>query len=516
MPRIRATSRSIVAVGVAVAALSTAACGGGSSSGSTTSDDGVLRFATFTVPDTFDPVKRNSGTSGLNFLFPVYDALIRTNADGSLAPGLATEWKLQQDGLLLTLREGVTFSDGEAFDAAAAAGNIERCRAAGGGCAATLDQVTGTEVIDPQTLLVTTDGPAPSLPFALTTGAGMMVSPAAFDSPDLGRLPVGAGAYVLDEKATVAGSTWVYTKNPDYWDPEAQTLDRIELVVIDSSQQRVAAMRTGQVDASMIGDAEERDSYEQAGFDTTVAEGGDAKGILVVDPTGPFADQRVRQAVGYALDREALTGTPARKDMSTPSTQLFAPGSVGNVDDPAFAYEYDPEKAKALLAEAGVGKPKLVLPANPGPLNKSETEAVAGMLNAVGFDASVTQPPPQNVTREMFSGTYPLAYTPVFVPDAASLAGSLDPEGGFMNPGGHELGEANKLADEAANAAVDDPERSAELFGDMMATLAEDGYVIPVYWSPTGVAFNDDVHGLVPWAGAFMGPPFYGVTVGGK
>lgn len=521
MPRMHKARRAtIVAAGATAAAMVLTACSGGSTSesdkGSGNAREGVIRFATFTVPDTFDPVKRSAGTSGLNFLFPVYDALIRTNADGTLAPGLAEKWALQEDGLLLTLREGVTFSDGEPFNAEAAAANIERCREAGGGCATTLERVTGTEVVNPTTLLVKTDGPAPSLPFGLTTGSGMMVSPKAFNSPDLGRLPVGAGAYVLDAKATVAGSKWVYKKNPNYWDPSAQTLNGIEMYVIDSSQQRVAALRTGQVDASMIGDAEELASYKDAGFETAIGDGGDAKGIITVDPTGPFADKRVRQAVGYAIDREALTSTPARKGMATASTQLFAPGSLGNVEDPGFEYTYDPEKAKALLAEAGVGKVKLTLPANPGPLNLSETESVAGMLNAVGFDAKVVQPPPQMVTREIFSGKYPLGYTPVFVPDAASLADALMPGSGYMNPGKHELGDATGLAADAAAAAVTDQEKSAALYGDMMSSLAEDGYVIPAYWSPTGVAYSKAVKGLQPWAGAFMGPPFRDVSVKGK
>ncbi|GIH69673.1 ABC transporter substrate-binding protein [Sphaerimonospora thailandensis] len=508
--------------GLAAAALTglltLAACGGGQSPttrpNAADTTGGVLRFATFTVPDTFDPTKRSAGTSGLNYLFPVYDPLLRTDPTGKVVEGLATQWKLSADNVTLTLRSGLKFSDGEPLNAAAVKANLERCQAVGGGCGSTLAHVTSIDTPDDTTVVLNTDGPQPALLFGLTTGAGMMVSPKAFDSPDLGRIPVGAGAYVLDEQATVPGSKWVYTKNKNYWDPSQQTLERLEIVLINTAQQRVAALRTGQVDASMIGDAQELESYKQAGVATAVSEGGDPIGVVTVDPSGPFADKRVRQAVGYALDRAALTGTPFRKGMSTPSDQLFSPGNPGHVDNPSFTYTYDPDKARALLAEAGVKDVPVTIPAMPGPQNKTEAEAVAGMLNAVGFQAKVVSPPPQMIGREVFSGKYHLAYVPVFVPDAPMLADALAPKGGSMNPTGQPYAKALDLAKQAAAASVSDEAEARALYGEMMADLTEEGVVIPAFWSPVGVAYADHVKGLQPWAGGYMGPPVYGVTVG--
>ncbi|NUR83607.1 MAG: hypothetical protein HOY71_05920 [Nonomuraea sp.] len=369
---------------------------------------------------------------------------------------------------------------------------------------------------DATTVVVRTDGPQPALVFGLTTGAGMMVSPRAFSSPDLGRAPVGAGAYVLDQKATVPGSKWVYTRNKNYYDPSQQTLDRLEIVLIGTAQQRVAALRTGQVDASMIGDAQELESYRRAGITTAISEGGDPIGVITVDPSGPFADKRVRQAVGYAIDRAALTGTAFRKGMSTPADQLFSRGNTGYADSPAFAYTYDPGKARALLAAAGAGNVPVTIPAMPGPQNKTEAEAVAGMLDAVGFRAKVVSPPPQMIGREIYSGKYPLAYVPVFVPDAPALADALAPRGGSMNPTGKPYTQALELARQAARASVDDEAKGRELYARMMTSLTEDGVVIPAFWSPVGVAYAPGVKGLRPWAGGYMGPPVYGVTVGGK
>ncbi|MFI6815885.1 ABC transporter substrate-binding protein [Nonomuraea sp. NPDC050328] len=518
--RLRHTGPAVAAL---TGLLTLAACGGGQAPGAGSAArgqagaaKGVLRFATFTVPDTFDPTKRSAGTSGLNYLFPVYDPLLRTDPTGKVVAGLATAWKLSAGDLTLTLRPGLKFSDGETLDAAAVKANLERCKAAGGGCGSTLAHVTGVEAPDATTVVIKTDGPQPALLFGLTTGAGMMVSPKAFDSPDLGRAPVGAGAYVLDAAATVPGSTWVYTKNKHYWDPAQQTLDRLEIVLIGTAQQRVAALRTGQVDASMIGDAQELASYREAGLQTAVTEGGDPIGVITVDPSGPFADQRVRQAVGYALDRAALTGTPFRKGMSTPSDQLFSPGNAGHADAPAFAYTHDPAKARALLAEAGVKDVPVTIPAMPGPQNKTEAEAVAGMLNAVGFKAKVVSPPPQMIGREIYSGKYHLAYVPVFVPDAPTLADALAPEGGAMNPTGRPYTKALDLARQAAAASVADEAKGRALYAEMMAALTEEGVVIPAFWSPVGVAYAGHVKGLRPWAGGYMGPPVYGVSVGEK
>jgi peptide/nickel transport system substrate-binding protein len=507
---------AVAATAVSALVLTGTACGS-SSGGSTTSGGGgtagVLRFATFTVPDTFDPVKRSSGSSGLNFLYPVYDSLLRTDPTGKITAGLATSWQLQPDGLQLTLRNGVSFSDGTPLDAEAVKANLQRCKDAGGGCGSTLAAVQSIQVVGKDTVRLATFGPQPSLLLTLTTGTGMMVSPKAFNSPDLGRDPVGSGPFVLDTKDTVDGAKWVYTKNPHYWDPSAQKLDRLEIDVIQSAQQRVAALRTGQVDASMIGDAQELASDRKAGFATSVVSGGDPIGLMVVDPSGPLADQRVRQAIGYAIDRKTLTGTPARQGMSTVANQLFSAGNIGHVDDPGFSYTYDPDKAKALLAAAGAHDVQLTIPSMPGPQNKTETEAVAGMLNAVGFKATVVSPPPQNIGREIFSGKYQVVYIPIFVSDAPSLADGLSPKFGFMNPKHTQMVDALGLAEQAAAAFPTDEAKSTELYGRMMSALAEQGWVIPAFWSPTGVAYAKNVHGLQAWAGAYMGPPVWGVSV---
>lgn len=485
--------------------------GGASTSAAT--EAGVLRFATFKPPQTLDPAKYTGGAAGLVFHYPVYDALLRLDPRGNITPGLATSWKLRADGVLLTLRRGVRFSDGAAFNALAVKQNLRRCIAIGGGCGTTAIQ--WIKVINPFTVLLKTRAPSPALLFQLATAPGMMVSPRAFGSDDLGVHPVGAGPYVLDTDATVPGSKYVYTKNRRYWNPKEQTLSRIEISVIGSAQQRVNAMRTGQIDASMVGDAQELAAYRQAGIDTRLSAEGDMFAILVLDPSGPLADRRVRQALGYAVNRGALTESPARKDLAKVADQLFPKGRLGHVASPSFSFSYDLAKAKSLLAQAGVKDVSFTIPAQPGPQNLTETQAVAGMLNAAGFDAKVFQPPPQLVTKVIYSGDYPVAYTPIWEPDAALLADAISPEHGYMNPKHIKDPVVARLAEQAARAMVTNPAKGKELYGKLAQRLVEQAMIIPVFSGPAGVAYVKNVKNLKAWSYHYMGPPFRGVTVGG-
>lgn len=476
---------------------------------------GVLKFATFNTPQTFDPAKYTGGKGGLLYLYPVYDSLLRTDPKGEIVPGLATSWTSRTDGVLLKLRRGVRFTDGAPFNADAVKQNVMRCKQIGGSCGTTMGPVKSAVVIDPYTVLLRTVGPRPALVWGLTAAAGMMVSPRAFDSPDLGRRPVGVGGYVLDPSATVEGSKYVYAKaKTPYWDSKTQTLNGIEIHVIRAAQQRVNALRTGQINASMIGDAQELASYKAAGIKTSISPTGDPFAMLVLDPTGPFADVRVRQALGYAINREALTQGPFRKGLATVSNQLFPKGHRGYVPKPSFSYAYDPDKAKSLLQQAGATNLSFTIPAQPGPQNLIETQAVAGMLNAVGFNAKVVQPPPQGILNEIYSGKYPVAYTPIFTPDAASLADAVAPQG-YMNPKHYTDPQVQQLAKQARIATVKAPAKAGKLWGQLMARLASQGLVIPTFFSPVGVAYSDDVSALNAWAENYNGPPFWGVKVTG-
>src|SRR5690606_7901451 len=136
------------------------------------------------------------------FLFPVYDRLVYSAPDGSLEPMLATDWAIAEDGsaIDMTLREGVTFHDGTPFNAEAVKANLDRAKTAEFSVLKPdLESLREIQVIGPNEVTLVIDGGAAPLLASLADRAGMMISPAAFDAPDLGQNPVGAGAYRVAE-----------------------------------------------------------------------------------------------------------------------------------------------------------------------------------------------------------------------------------------------------------------------------------------------------------------------------
>ena len=135
-----------------------------------------------------------------NYYQAVYDRLMHLDADGKPSPGLATEWSYDETGLRLslTLRDGVTFTDGTAFDADAVKANLEKAKASSGEAGSALRAVDHVEVVDATHADIVLSRPDPGLVDALARSSGFMASPTALASPDLATAPVGSGPYVLD------------------------------------------------------------------------------------------------------------------------------------------------------------------------------------------------------------------------------------------------------------------------------------------------------------------------------
>ena len=164
----------------------------------------------------------------------MYDTLLHADPDGTVKPWLATEWSYNADNTVLTmkLRDDVTFTDGTKFDASAAAQNLLRFRDGTSPQKGYLATLADAKAVDATTLELTLSAPNPSLLSFLTQNPGLQQSPATFGAADEKTNPVGTGPYVLDTKSTVVGSTYVFTKNPDYWAPEQQHYAKIVMNVL--------------------------------------------------------------------------------------------------------------------------------------------------------------------------------------------------------------------------------------------------------------------------------------------
>ncbi len=350
---------------------------------------GVLRYGEALGPSRFDPHRSTIGQD-IRLLAPVYDRLVHFDAKGALVPGLATEWSFDETGTIFTmqLREGVVFHDGAPFDAAAVKANIERGQTVeGSAIMSDLSEITSIETPDDHTVVLTLSTPNTMLPGMLSHRAGAMVSPTAFDNPDLDRMPVGAGPYRVVEHTE--GSRIVMERFEEHWDTEAGGPDRIEFSIMPDARTRANALRAGEIDMTVL-TGNEAPEVEGAGFTT---EGEPALTYLVLylnRAKSEFGDRLVRQALNHAIDRQALVDA-VLFGAGVPTVQPFPEGYFAhNADYPADYYAFDPERARELLAEAGLPDGfefDMLVPTSD--LANRLAEALMQMLGEVGITPNV-------------------------------------------------------------------------------------------------------------------------------
>jgi peptide/nickel transport system substrate-binding protein len=346
---------------IAAAALLLSGCAAGGADTAETSGADAARGGTLTLGQLGDVASWDTAQAHVGHaLVPyqlVYDTLILREPDGTLSPMLATDWAYNDDRTVLTLdlRTDVTFSDGEVFDAEAVKANLEHFKAGNGRQAVQLTQFASAAVVDEDTIEISLAQPDPAMEYYLSQAAGLMASPAAIEAGTLETDPVGTGPYLYDKANSVRDSQSIFTAKEDYWNPDLQKFDSVELRILPDLSARVNAIVSGQVDWTTL-DARTADQAEGAGLEIIPDYQVDWTGVTFFDRDGvinpALADVRVRQAINYAIDRETLL-EQLQLGRGTATSQVFGPESGAFVEDLEDYYAYDPEKARELLSEAG-------------------------------------------------------------------------------------------------------------------------------------------------------------------
>lgn len=319
-----------------------------------TPDSGTLSIGQVVDVTSWDPADIGTGFY-LQYMQPLYDSLLQLDADGAVVGALATtwEWDESRTELTLALRDDVTFTDGEAFDAAAVVANIDALKAGSGGASGQLASVEEATEIDELTVALHLSEPDPGLESSLAESS-FMASPAAIEAGNLATEPVGSGPYTYDAAASTPGSEYIFVRNEDYWNPDAYPFEQVKIRPLADDRARLAALQSGAVNAASglpgwIKDAEAQGLVTQ---ENPV----DWTGLFINDRTGArvpaLGDVRVRQAINYAFDREGILES-IQLGLGDVTTQIFNPATVAYDTELDSFYTFDPEKAKALLADAG-------------------------------------------------------------------------------------------------------------------------------------------------------------------
>ena len=341
-------------------------------------------------PPHLDPTSAAAGAIDQVLYSNVFEGLTRFSSDGSVIPRLAESWEISEDGKTYTfkLRSGVSFHDGTALDAGDVVFSLDRARAEDSTNAqkALFANIETVSAVDDSTVTVTLAKPQGNFLFNMAWGDAVIVAPESIEG--IKSNPVGTGAFTFTDWKQ--GDSITLTRNEGYWG-EAAKLDGATFKFISDPTAAFAAMMAEDIDAFYGYPAPENLAQFEANPRFTVLAGNtEGETILAINnKLPPFDNKLVRQAVAHAIDRSAIIDG-AMFGYGTPIGSHFAPHHPAYVDLTGNSL-YDPEKAKALLAEAGFEdgfSTTLKLP--PPSYARRGGEIIAAQLREVGIETEIT------------------------------------------------------------------------------------------------------------------------------
>jgi peptide/nickel transport system substrate-binding protein len=320
--------------------------------------------------------------------------IFRDPATQALNPGLATGWERIDDTTWhFTLRDGVTFHNGEVFDAAAAADSLNRTWTTELACGVNQQYFQGNSyaatALDEKTLEVTTETLDAILPLRLSF---LAISAPATSDTEKSVDPIGTGPYQLGE--WVRGERITLEKFANYWgdNPGVET---VEYQWRQESAIRAAMVQTGEADVALAIAAQDvlPEDWESGRAVNFELPGVALLRFDMVDPLQPINDIRVRRAINMAIDRQGFIDV-VFNGLGSPANQAFVPTTIG-YDDTVPAWEYDPEGARQLIDEAradGVAvDTEIVIYGRLGVYENATEgmELIAALLNEAGLNVRV-------------------------------------------------------------------------------------------------------------------------------
>ena len=432
--------------------------------------DSVVMAMTLEPPG-LDPTNAAAAAIAEVTLYNLYETLTKINEDGSVSPLLAESWQASADLKTYTfkLRKGVKFHNGELFDSAAVKFSFERNAAptSTNKDKSLYQAFEKVEAPDADTIVITLKYGEPNLPFLLGQAGGSIVEPKSAATNI--TQPVGTGPYQLG--AWAKGSSITLTKWADYRNAAAVKLSKVTIRFISEPAAQTAALLSGDIDAFPRVAAQRAMAQFKADPRFAVLVGGSrAKTIVAINHRKkPLDDVRVRRAILAAIDRKAMIDG-AVDGFGTPIGSFYVPGALGYVDTTGIN-PYDPEKAKKLLAEAGVTTPlELSLKLPPPSYARQGGEIAAAQLAKVGIVAKIENVEWAQWLSQVFAGNGPHNFDLTIVShvEPFDLVKITEPD--------YYLGYNNDAFNALYKQIVSTPDEAArvKLLGDAQRMLATD------------------------------------------
>ena len=463
----------------------------------------TLRVGLAEDPDVLDPTLARSFVGRVVFS-ALCDKLFDVDEKLNIVPQLATsyEWSADNKTLTLKLRSGVTFHDGEKFDAAAVKYNIERHKTMpGSNRRGELAPVASVEVVDPSTVRLHLSAPFSPLLAQLADRAGMMVAPKAAqaEGDKFGANPVCSGPFKFVER--VAQDRIVLERYPQYWNKDAIHFDKVIYTPIPDATVRLANLKSGQLDfiervassdmAKLQTDKKLKTSriteIGYQGITINVGKSDQAK----KNPLG--SDARVREAFELSLDRQGLAQVVMDGE-ATVGNQWVAPSNfyyAKNMPVP----KRDIARAKALLKEAGVPHPSFTLVAPTTSDAQRLAQVVQAMARDAGFDVKIQ--------AAEFATSLNMADKGDFEAYVLAWSGRADPDGNLysfdackqpLNYAGYCDAETDKLLNQSRE--LRDPAARKKVYEQIAARVLTARPIIYLYHRNWLWAYNAKLTGV--------------------
>ena len=516
----QATLRRTAVLGLALAAaIPVTACAGGSS-GSSGSSGGQSGTAgnTITMGLSSAPVSLDPSTSAtglyVNYIVPAYASLLDEGGSGQVIAGLADKWGYvgsDNETFQLTLRNGLKWADGTPITAGDVVASLKYFAKGSGPSSPYLHGMTFTAQ-GAETVVIKSPSPDPMIPELLTPQylAGAIISPAGLKHPaSLANSTDGAGPYVYNSAQSVPNDHYVYTPNKYYYDQAAIRYKSITIKAIPDMNSALQALRSGQIDF-MPGSLDVASSVQGSTSVKVLSAPTLWAGLYLLDRDGAvvpaFKDPRVRQALNFAINRQAITSAVYGK-YGTPLSQPAVPGTDGYSSSAGDVYTYDPAKARQLLAEAGYSK-GLTIPVNYGsfdPDNTKLVQAVQAELAQAGVTLQLKADSNfggwvSDLVSKKFAAT-------ILSPGAGGseffIASSTFMPGGIMNIFGAQDSRLTAAFNALSAATQAQTTAAAQQVNDI---AVQDALALPVAASSTIVLYAPALHGVQFLPGGYLTP----------
>lgn len=462
---------------------------------------GTLTMARATEPDSLDPIIPTDNQSIYTMLL-IYDQLIRVAKDGkSVEAGLAEKWEISPDGKTFTfvLRDGVKFHNGDPVTPEDVIYSINRVKNDERSAWAEMyTDIASIEAKDARTVVITTGKPfVPMLANLSMFAASIVPKKLGESGHDFNAKPIGSGPFVFDH--WTQGQEIVLKKNPDYWQKGLPYLDEVKFVTVPEDNTRNLKVQAGEVDiAADIPFSSIAELKSNPNLEVRVDDLMRVDFIHMNNTKKPFDDVKIRQAINYAIDKEAIIksvlfgyGRPAN---------TFLPPMLGH-DDSLPGYPYDLAKAKELMAQSSQpnGFKVSLMVASGDTLGNQVAVIVKEQLAQIGVDVTIDQLE-AGVKRQAWKDlTYEMSYqlmtSDVIDPDELTMFGGVHASNqtfrtGYQNP------EVDAKAF-AAQGEVDGAKR-LQLYKDIQKILLEDAPYVYLYYVPVAHAVGKQVQGFAP------------------